>query len=180
MTIKPWPFNNNRGSDLPYVKGSETSKAAADSIKHIAPSIEREVLGYFLGHMGIPNGDGFTDDELETRMQRSHQTVSARRRGLEQKGLIEKTGLKRKTRSGRAAMVYKIIDGLTPDEMHNELLCQCYGSEEVDTKFGIVRRPVKRSNDATRGDYSELIETLCRVAAEMGFDVPPPATEESL
>ena len=57
--------------------------------------------------------------------------------------------------------------------MHNELLCQCYGSEEINTKFGVVRRPVKRSNDATRGDYSELIETLCRVAAEMGYDVPP-------
>ena len=67
--------------------------------------------------------------------------------------------------------------GLTPDEMHNELLCQCYGSEEIDTKFGAVRRPVKRSNDATRGDYSELIETLCRVAAQMGYDVPPPEVE---
>ena len=69
--------------------------------------------------------------------------------------------------------------GLTPDEMHNELLCQCYGSEEINTKFGAVRRPVKRSNDTSRGDYSELIETLCRVAAEMGYDVPPPTTEES-
>jgi len=69
--------------------------------------------------------------------------------------------------------------GLTPDEMHNELLCQCYGSEEIDTKFGAVRRPVKRSNDATRGDYSELIETLCRVAAQMGYDVPPPAMDET-
>jgi hypothetical protein len=67
--------------------------------------------------------------------------------------------------------------GLTPDEMHNELLCQCYGSEEINTKFGVVRRPVKRSNDATRGDYSELIETLCRVAAQMGYDVPPPEVE---
>ena len=67
--------------------------------------------------------------------------------------------------------------GLTPDEMHNELLCQCYGSEEIDTKFGAVRRPVKRSNNATRGDYSDLIETLCRVAAEMGYDVPPPVID---
>jgi hypothetical protein len=41
-----------------------------------------------------------------------------------------------------------------------------------------VRRPVKRSNDATRGDYSELIETLCRVASEMGYSVPPPEMED--
>jgi hypothetical protein len=62
--------------------------------------------------------------------------------------------------------------------MHEEILCQCYGSEEIDTRFGVKRRPVKRSGDATRADYSDLIETLCRVAAEMGYDVPPPAREE--
>jgi len=68
--------------------------------------------------------------------------------------------------------------GLTPDEMHDEMLCQCYGSEEIETKFGYKRRPIKRSNDVSRGDYSELIETLCRLAAEMGYDVPPPARED--
>ena len=64
--------------------------------------------------------------------------------------------------------------GLTPDEMHDEILCQCYGSEECETKFGVKRRPVKRSSDATRGDYSELIETLCRIAAQMDYHIPPP------
>jgi hypothetical protein len=62
---------------------------------------------------------------------------------------------------------------MTPDEMHEEMLCQCYGSTEHATKFGIRRRPAKRSNDADKSDYSELIETLCRVAAEVGFYVPP-------
>jgi hypothetical protein len=64
--------------------------------------------------------------------------------------------------------------GMTPDEMHEEMLCQAYGSEEVTTKFGTVRRPLQRSGDVKRGDYSVLIDTLIRVAAEMGFDVPPP------
>lgn len=64
--------------------------------------------------------------------------------------------------------------GMTPDEMHEELLCQCYGSIEQVTRFGIKRRPVKRSSDAKRTDYSELIETLCRVAAETGYYIPPP------
>lgn len=67
--------------------------------------------------------------------------------------------------------------GLTPDEMHEEMLCQCYGSEIRETKFGEKRRPRKRSNDATRGDFSDLIETLCRIAAEMGFDIPPPVID---
>jgi hypothetical protein len=66
---------------------------------------------------------------------------------------------------------------MTPDEMHDEMLCQCYGSTEHATKFGMKRRPAKRSGNASRGDYSDLIETLCRVAAEIGYYIPP--AEES-
>ena len=65
--------------------------------------------------------------------------------------------------------------GMTPDEMHSEVLCTAYGSEEVHTKFGFMRRPLKRSGEAKRGDYSHLIDTLVRVSAEMGFDIPPPS-----
>lgn len=64
--------------------------------------------------------------------------------------------------------------GMSPDEMHDELLCQTFGSTEHATKFGIRRRPSKRSDKASRTDYSELVETLCRVAAEMGYYIPPP------
>lgn len=64
--------------------------------------------------------------------------------------------------------------GLTPDEMHDEMLCRAYGSEEVETKFGIKRRPMKRSGQLTAKKYSELIDVLVMTAAEMGFAVPPP------
>jgi hypothetical protein len=64
--------------------------------------------------------------------------------------------------------------GLTPDEMHDEMLCLAYGSEEVETKFGIKRRPMKRSGQLTTKKYSELIHVLVMTAAEMGFAVPPP------
>jgi hypothetical protein len=67
--------------------------------------------------------------------------------------------------------------GMTPDEMHEEMLCQTFGSTEHATKFGMRRRPQKRSGDAARIDYSELVETLCRVAAEMGYYVPPAHSE---
>ena len=62
--------------------------------------------------------------------------------------------------------------GMTPDELHEELLCKAFGSEEIFTKFGIRRRPLKRSGDASRSNYSELIDTLVMTAAEMGFVVP--------
>jgi len=64
--------------------------------------------------------------------------------------------------------------GMTPDEMHDEMLCQTYGSTEIETQFGYRRRPNKRSGDSSRHDYSELIDTLIRIAAEMDFHVPPP------
>ena len=62
--------------------------------------------------------------------------------------------------------------GMTPDELHEELLCKAFGSEEIFTKFGIRRRPLKRSGDTSRSNYSELIDTLVMTAAEMGFIVP--------
>ena len=64
--------------------------------------------------------------------------------------------------------------GTTPDETHNEILKMAFGSEQVATKFGYIWRPVKRSGRLNRLDYSLLVDTLIRVAAEMGFQVPPP------
>ena len=49
---------------------------------------------------------GATCDEAEAALGWRHQTVSARFRELELKGLIVKTQRKRATRSGRAARVY--------------------------------------------------------------------------
>ena len=68
--------------------------------------------------------------------------------------------------------------GMTPDELHEELLCICYGSEEIETKFGTKRRPLHRSGTANTKQYSELIDVLLNVSAEMGFAVPPPPSEE--
>ena len=67
--------------------------------------------------------------------------------------------------------------GMTPDELHDELLCRAFGSEEISTKFGIKRRPLKRSGDTNRSKYSELIDILIMTAAEMGFAVPAPKEE---
>jgi len=68
--------------------------------------------------------------------------------------------------------------GMTHDEMHEELLCRAYGSEDVNTKLGFKRRPLKRSSQASKAKYSELIDTLIITAAELGFAVPEPKGEE--
>ena len=62
---------------------------------------------------------------------------------------------------------------MTPDELHDELLCKCYGSEEVETKMGVRRRPLKRSSGASKKEFSELIDTLIQTAAEFDFVIPP-------
>jgi hypothetical protein len=66
--------------------------------------------------------------------------------------------------------------GLTPDEMHEEILCIAFGSEETETKFGIKTRPAKRSGEVKQGEYSLLIDHLTITAAKMGFAIPPPNT----
>jgi len=66
--------------------------------------------------------------------------------------------------------------GLTPDEMHEEILRIAFGTEEVETKFGVKTRPAKRSGEVKREEYSLLIDHLTITAAKMGFAVPPPNT----
>ena len=69
--------------------------------------------------------------------------------------------------------------GLTPNEMHEEILCIHFGSEDIDTPFGVKRRPTQRSTQSNREQYTDLIETLIRVAAEMEFNIPEPANDDA-
>ena len=64
--------------------------------------------------------------------------------------------------------------GNTPDEIHEIMLIKAFGSHQVETKFGVMNRPVQRSADQSKSSYSDLIETLIRESAELGFIIPPP------
>ena len=64
--------------------------------------------------------------------------------------------------------------GNTPDEIHEIMLSRTNGSNQVETKFGVMNRPIQRSADQSKSSYSDLIETLIRESAEMGFIIPPP------
>ena len=64
--------------------------------------------------------------------------------------------------------------GNTEGEIKDIVLGEMFGTELVDTKFGPRVRPLKRSSEAKRIDYSALIDTLILMAAEMGFQIPPP------
>lgn len=161
--MKPWPYNNNR-NQLPYVKESKTSKDAADSMKHHAPTTLRRVFDY-IEKQG-PHGS--TDDEIEAALDLKHQTASARRRDLEKMGLITKQwkpcGTKyvvRKTRSGRNAGVY------------------IRTSQEVVFDQKVKRgRPKKAANSLHNRQASCLLTNaqwadLCCLAAERGIGTGP-------
>lgn len=70
--------------------------------------------------------------------------------------------------------------GLTPDEMHEEMLRRAFGSETVSTKLGPRTRPVQRSGRLTKQEYSLLIDSLIVVASELGFDIPPAFSEREV
>ena len=87
---------------LPFVPGSETSRAAAESMRRPAETLREKVHRALLAS-GMR---GMTDDEIEVELGLSHQTASARRRELVQTGFAFATTRKRPTRSGRAARVW--------------------------------------------------------------------------
>ena len=84
---------------VPYVRGSDTSKAAADHMRRHVETIRAAVLHF------IQEGAA-TCDEVEEGLTLSHQTASARLRDLVLMGKIKDSGARRPTRSGRAARVY--------------------------------------------------------------------------
>jgi predicted transcriptional regulator len=90
------------GGQPPAVAGSETSAAAAESLLGFVGTLREKVLRY----VERCGEEGTTDDEIERALSLRHQTASARRRELEQMGLVRATGRKRKTSSGRYAQVY--------------------------------------------------------------------------
>ena len=78
----------------------KTSVEAHQSVKEHLPKMKDRVLN-------VISTRESTDDELEMITGMSHQSLSACRRGLVKDGLVEATGKKRKTRSGRAAQVWR-------------------------------------------------------------------------
>ena len=93
---------------VPYTRGSETSRLAAESVRGKLGRIQRQIYEY----VGFTGDQGSTCDEAELALGLSHQTCSARFRELTRRGWLSKTLEKRKTRSGRGARVY-ITDRMT-------------------------------------------------------------------
>ncbi len=96
------PLYPNYDGTPPHVKDSDTSMAAAESIRGIVGPMHAEILRQ-LRLEGELN-----DDDLEEILEQRHQTISARRRELVLMGRVVDSGRRRATRSGRMATLWKI------------------------------------------------------------------------
>lgn len=88
--------------DAPYNKGSDTSRAAADVINPHLSRLEQIVFSFIAGQ----GRNGATCDEIELATNMSHQTTSARVRGLAKKARIMDSTARRWTRARRPAVVW--------------------------------------------------------------------------
>lgn len=89
-------------NDLPlFARGSDTSKEAAESIAKDTGRLRLLVLEEIRDAAG-----GLTCDEIEIRLELTHQTCSPRVNELMRSGRIRDSGVRRKTRGGRNAAVW--------------------------------------------------------------------------
>ena len=82
--------------------GSETSRAAANSLTTVVSGMRAAVLD----HIRACGDHGATADEIQSELDMRVQTCSARCNELRRAGLIFRDGRKRRTESGRTAFVY--------------------------------------------------------------------------
>ncbi len=93
---------------LPH-NGTDTSRAAAKQWRQKARGDVRRVFECI-----EQSARGMTCDEVETTLQLRHQTASARIRDLVLAGAVIDTGIRRKTRTGSSARVYRTTTGENP------------------------------------------------------------------
>lgn len=93
------------GMTAPYVRGSETSFAAALSV---SDKVRGDALRV-LEALRKAGEHGATVDEIERDLGMLHQTAGARMRGLVLAGFVRDSGRQRPTRSGRAAVVWEAV-----------------------------------------------------------------------
>jgi hypothetical protein len=145
-------MSDNTKDMLPYVKGSATSHAAAESMKPHARTIRQRVYEYILSRGGF----GCTDEEVIAALGVSPSTARPRRGELVQMGAVKKTGDTRRTRSGRQAAVYVGIPG-----------------HDVNKPLGRKPRPAERRSrrvtiHLTRAEYAVLAELATVRSVEVG------------
>lgn len=91
---------------LPYQPHSETSKAAAETMRPDAATDRMEVLNLLLRALV-----GMTDEEIQLSLKLNPSTERPRRIELVRAGKVRDSGKKRATKSGRLATIWEALRG---------------------------------------------------------------------
>jgi hypothetical protein len=92
---------------LHYQAHSETSRAAAESMRGSASSVRAKVLKLFRDRLP----DGYIDEEIQNILgTNTVGTARVRRIELVAAGLVRDSGRKRATSSGRMAVVWEAVE----------------------------------------------------------------------
>jgi hypothetical protein len=103
MNMKKSPASQLRMfAEAPFVRGSDTSEAAARAIEPDMNALQQKVLAHLRGCSAL----GATDDEMQRALAMNPSTQRPRRIELVNKGLVVDSGMKRRTGSGRWAVVW--------------------------------------------------------------------------
>lgn len=98
-TVHHYPYNNRP----PSQRHSDTSQDAADKIEGtVVTTLQQKLLIY----LQILGADGATDEEMQDKLKMRPNTQRPRRRELQLNGLVIDSGERRKTNSGRKAVVW--------------------------------------------------------------------------
>lgn len=89
---------------LPFQAHSATSRQAAEDAKPGAATERRKVLLYLQSR----GEDGATDEECQLALSMNPSTQRPRRVELVRSGLVKDSGRKRRTASGREAVVWTV------------------------------------------------------------------------
>jgi len=135
--------------NIPYQKGSATSKAAAEAQKPRAPSKIQQIYQFML-----ERGDhGATDDEIRHGTRMIASTAGARRRDLECLGGCMKTDRRRLTSNGHEAAVYVAVPGV---------------DLSTRKKKGRPRKDNRHTEKITTYLLPEMMKTMNEIADEKG------------
>lgn len=137
-------------SDVRWKSGEKAARELLAALVPLAPWYARAGLQRLLENVG-PQG-------IEVSVRRAHRRHSDEQRGYYWMGVN---------------MLAKHI-GMSPDEMHEQVLIEWAGSDEKQVMGRTVLVPKSRSSRLPVEAYSELIETMLRVAAWAGCVVPSP------
>jgi len=96
---------DNYVDGVPYVAGSDTSKAAAEKAQKSLATRRATILKFIRDSGSV----GATDNEVESEFGMRQSTVSSTRRGLAIDGLVRDSGQRRFTRSNCEATVWEYV-----------------------------------------------------------------------